>query len=429
MSRVPSTVLALVLLSSGCATTQHEALRARRLDAAAPAVKALQEARFEDALRESASVLEQDDGNATAHAVWAVAELRQTLHDLVSDGFTLVMGLAGSGFMHQGIVSTRLIDLTLTDADRRMEGIEAHLAKAAKDPDFSLDLCLACWKVDWNRNGEIDSRDLRMLQVEYDAQSQPIPEGDPRRTPTFHFDAADVSWLRAMVNFQRALINGVLAYDVGSALESILGQGHEPKSIVIHLRDRSRVQRARELILAGLEQSAREREQVLAETDDDREWLPNPRQKNHPLPFPVDEALFQTWEGVLSDLRGLMRSEQGLSVEELAQLGEHQWTHPPKGFIDVGKLLSEPGDIVLNPERLDEAEDAASRARYEVLESGKSSTSPVPVEAALKDILGAKYRPQMKPSPLIQRVSRMKKEIDRGEESFERKLRYLLWLN
>lgn len=222
MSRVPSVVLTVVLLS-GCATPQNGAARARRLEAAAPAVKALQEARFEDALRESASVFQQDDGNATAHAVWAVAELRQTLHDLVTDGFTVVMGLVGSEFMRRDIVSTRLLDVVLTDADRRMEGIEAHLAKAAKDPDFSLDLCLACWRVDWNRNGEIDERDLRMLQVEYDAHGEAIPEGDPRRTPTFRFDAADVSWLRAMVNFQRALINGVLAYDVGSALESVVG--------------------------------------------------------------------------------------------------------------------------------------------------------------------------------------------------------------
>ena len=49
----------------------------------------------------------------------------------------------------------------------------------------SLDLCLACWQVDWNRNGDIDERDLRMLQVEYDAHGEQIPEGDPRRTPTF----------------------------------------------------------------------------------------------------------------------------------------------------------------------------------------------------------------------------------------------------
>jgi hypothetical protein len=271
--------------------------------------------------------------------------------------------------------------------------------------------------------------DLRMLQVEYDAHGEQIPEGDPRRTPTFRFDAADVSWLRAMVNFQRALINGVLAYDLGSALESAVRQREGPRPIVFRLRDRSRVQRARTLILAGLEESGREREQVLAETDDEREWLPNPRQKNHPLPFPVDEALFQTWEGVLSDLEGLVHSKQGLSVAELAQLGEHRWVNPPKCFIDVGRLLSEPGDIVLNPERLDEVEDIASRANYERQTNGEQGISPAPVEEVLKEILGAKYRPEMKPSPLIGRLSRMKGEIDRGEEGFERKLRYLLWIN
>jgi hypothetical protein len=124
-----------------------------------------------------------------------------------------------------------------------------------------------------------------------------------------------------------------------------------------------------------------------------------------------------------------MRLEQGLSVAELAQLGDHQWVNPPKGFIDVGRLLSEPGDIVLNPERLDEVEDIASRANIERQMNGEPSISPAPVEEALRDILGAKYRPEMKPTPLIRRLSRMKSEIDRGEESFERKLRYLFWIN
>lgn len=32
-------------------------------------------------------------------------------------------------------------------------------------------------------------------------------------------------------------------------------------------------------------------------------------------------------------------------------------------------------------------------------------------------------------SPLLGRLQRMKGEIDRGHESLERKLRYLLWLN
>ena len=35
----------------------------------------------------------------------------------------------------------------------------------------------------------------------------------------------------------------------------------------------------------------------------------------------------------------------------------------------------------------------------------------------------------MKPSPLLARLARMRREIDTGEDSFGRKLRYLLWFN
>ena len=35
----------------------------------------------------------------------------------------------------------------------------------------------------------------------------------------------------------------------------------------------------------------------------------------------------------------------------------------------------------------------------------------------------------MPESPLLDRQRRMQREIERGEDSFERKLRYLLWLN
>jgi hypothetical protein len=57
------------------------------------------------------------------------------------------------------------------------------------------------------------------------------------------------------------------------------------------------------------------------------------------------------------------------------------------------------------------------------------SEDPAPVEKALREIFGDKVRPSMTPSPLLGRLQRVKGEIDRGHESFERKLRYLRWLN
>ena len=51
------------------------------------------------------------------------------------------------------------------------------------------------------------------------------------------------------------------------------------------------------------------------------------------------------------------------------------------------------------------------------------------IATMLSTLLGDSYVHEMKPSPLPKRLSRMKGEIDAHEEEFERKLRYLFWLN
>jgi hypothetical protein len=109
----------------------------------------------------------------------------------------------------------------------------------------------------------------------------------------------------------------------------------------------------------------------------------------------------------------LLSGEEGLSVVELAQLGDHKWQYPPQGFLDLGGMLAKPKDITLDM--------TAIQSRRDDLEH-----RPEPV---LRDVLGSGYRDKMKPSPIIGRLTRMKAEIDHGKESAERKLRYLLWLN
>jgi hypothetical protein len=44
-------------------------------------------------------------------------------------------------------------------------------------------------------------------------------------------------------------------------------------------------------------------------------------------------------------------------------------------------------------------------------------------------LFGEAYVPEMRASPLPRRLLRMKGEVDRHEEGWERKLRYLFWLN
>jgi hypothetical protein len=79
-------------------------------------------------------------------------------------------------------------------------------------------------------------------------------------------------------------------------------------------------------------------------------------------------------------------------------------------------LLDQPGPIVVNRGHLEAVDHYSDRAREDV-------------EATLEDFLGDKYVSQMKPSPLVDTLARIRDEVDTGKESVERKLKYFLWLN
>ncbi|MGE5182824.1 MAG: hypothetical protein ACM31C_12205, partial [Acidobacteriota bacterium] len=178
----------------------------------------------------------------------------------------------------------------------------------------------------------------------------------------------------------------------------------------IHLVDAARVRRARERILAGVDEADRAREAYLAETDDDREWVPSPRQHSHPVPLAVDDALYATWAGVTGDVRRLLASEEGISLRQLGGALDRDLAHElPDAYIDIGAMLREPTDIVIV--------------------DSHDPESPEMFERVLRPLLGHGYATGMKPSPLIGRLARMKRELDHGDDTFDRKLRYLLWLN
>ncbi len=379
---------------------------AARRDAAAAAVTALQAGHFDEAERLAAEGAAADGGNPYALLVRAIVRYKKSMHQLALDGRTLVVGGLESGALNQ-----KYLRATLGDAESELAAIEADLAIVAEEPNISLELCLACWEIDWNANGRVDSRDRRLLQLEEDADGEPIPDEDPRRTPTFRFDHGDVAWARAFVAFQRAALDALLAYDWTEIALIAARRSERPDEIVIHLVDAGRIAAARERILEGLAQSDLSRRQYLAETDDDREWVPNPRQKDHPMPLPIDQAVYDTWEGVVGDVERMVEGKEGLSVADLVTLSGERVKSAPRGYLDIGRMLAHPKDIVLDMgdlERLDERGD---------------------IEGAMRSILGEYYVSSMKPSPLPRRLLRMKGEIDRGDRELERKLRYLFWIN
>ncbi len=373
---------------------------------AAEAVAALQSGSFDDAERLALEGNAEDDDDPYTHLVSGIVRYKKTMHQLYLDGRTILIGGLESGSVNQKYLAS-----TLGDAESELAAVEKDLAVAARQSGIALELCLACWEIDWNGNGRADDRDRMLLQIEQDEHGEAIPEEDPRRKPTFRFDDGDIAWARAFVAFQRAALDVLLAYD-WTQIGFAAARGRDvPDKIVIKLVRPERIEQAKKRILEGLSQSDASRRAYLAETDDDREWVPNPRQRNHPMPLPMDAALYETWAGVVSDVQRLVEGEEGLSIADVFTLAEERTKTRPRGYLDIGRMLGHPKDIVLDLrelERLDEDRD---------------------VEGALKSVLGQYYVPTMKPSQLTRRLLRMKGEVDKHEGELERKLRYLFWIN
>lgn len=382
---------------------------AQRQVESAPAIQSLQQGHFDEALEHANTALEKDSKTAEALVVRAITRYRATTNQLTLDGRTIVMGGLEAGGINQ-----RYLQTTAKQAEADLAAVDADLAAAQEASNVALELCLACWKgVDWNGDGRVNHRDELLLQIEVDEKGEPLPEGDPRRTPTFRFDDGDLAWARAFVGFERALLDIVLAYDFSGINEAIRGGDDAPRRLVLKLVDKDRIAAAKTRLLEAIDQSAACRKAYLAETDDDREWVPNPRQKNHPMPLPVDDALYETWDGVLGDLRKLVNGDEGLAIADIVTLLKDDLkVSGGRGFINIGAMLDNPKDIVLREEDIDSLDRRNAN-----------------LSAVLQVMLGEYYVSSMKPSALPKRLVRMKGEVDARHESIEHKLRYLFWLN
>ena len=346
------------------------------------------------------------------HAMLAIARYGFALEAFRFDAFAFGGNKRGGSDFAKGVA-------TLAG---EFDKVQAHLAEAAKDPKFTLELCVACMPDD----GHMHLVSPGLFDIERDKQGKPIEEGDKRRKPTYKFDRGDIAWGRAMVSYQQALANIALAYDwtwVDQFMDDDSDEAPDapakksPTKITIKLTDASKIAKARDQLLAGLQFSDDARTAYLAETDDDREWVPSPKQKNFASPLPVDSALYTTWENIVLDIRSLVSSNTGISFKALFDLtGEKGLA--PGGFIDLGAMLTKPKNIVVEIGMIDKVEaekNAGKRAKM--------------TENFLKSLIGNGFKPTMKPSPLTERLIQLRKDMAGSNDAFEDKMKYFLWLN
>ncbi|MGL5010810.1 MAG: hypothetical protein ACRC6I_13090 [Paracoccaceae bacterium] len=233
----------------------------------------------------------------------------------------------------------------LTATVTQMEASRAALAAIPPDADFALEIDLSILWFDVDANGRRgpgeDARSIighRLLGYKRYSSQPEIP------LPVVRFDTADAAWLMSYTHFTQALCEIVLAYDPTDAIARVIdartafaplaetgryvdtGLVADIAAIVDGALDQppdaARLASAHANLVQTVAEGRRFWTLVAAETDDDREWLPNESQTSaigDPLPSGTTarmQAIYDEAEAVLNGdvLIPHFRNETGLGV-------------------------------------------------------------------------------------------------------------------
>ncbi len=270
---------------------------------------------------------------------------------------------------------------------------EAERTLAAVDTsDVKLEFRPGVVRLDINGDGKSgDEESLWKLFV----QVNPAVRREEAEQFVIQADGGDVHWLRGYCHFLMALCDFTAAYDYrelfvrcGHLLYPDVETPHtwiksEPKTndmfgfrniadvvAAIHLinfevLEPAGMERAHAHLLSMIEQSRESWKRIEAETDDDSEWLPNPRQKNSAIGVPLDATLIEGWQKVLDEVEAVLNGRKLVPFwrgdVEAAQATGH----------GLGVNLKK---VFLKPERFDLVMWISGTGAQPYLEEGNLST-------------------------------------------------------
>lgn len=260
---------------------------------------------------------------------------------------------------YRGMLETLLTDLATT---------EATLAKI--DGDVKLPLRFGQIRLDLDGDGE--ATDQEALWRLYGAMNQAVSrrQGFEEQARQFRitFDTGDVYWLRGYCHLLSALIEVQLACDgqrwfdhCGHLLFAktdtpfpFLTPKQRPADrnwdyslfldilAAVHLfdfevKEPERAESARQHLLAMADLSGKSWDAIVAETDDDSEWLPNAKQESV-VGVAVSAEMIATWRNVMGELKALLEGEKLIPF----------WRDPAQG-VNLKRVFTEPKrfDLVL----------------------------------------------------------------------------------
>ena len=283
------------------------------------------------ALNESPATLADDD-QRVAFVICSDTKLMQQ----IATWFTRDLHqLEGTQLTDRKFIAA--LDDELDYAIGRMAASREVLEKIDLGKRKSLRLVPSQWQLDLDGDGKISTWEKYFFAIpkRRDATTQfAMPSNEEAHyMREYNLDAAikvdqsDVLWALSYHDFIESALVVLRALDMDEKYH-------------ISVKHPELFRRSRDLFTQGLANSEKTRRSVLAETGNDEEWIPNPKQTNSAFPLALDAKDFSMWGKVIKELQAL---EEGKTL--LARGDELGYC--PKGFgLDVREIsLNPPQDL------------------------------------------------------------------------------------
>jgi hypothetical protein len=249
------------------------------------------------------------------------------------------------------------------DATARMPGVSAPLAEIPGDSSFGLEIDLADLWFDIDGDGKRGTGEGALDIIGPMLLGWRWSERDPATpAPVVRFDVADAAWLSAYSHFIAGFGNTLLAYDPTTPITEVMGARAQLDSLrggqrddmlmpgeqdwidiaAILLRtlnqtpDQARAAAAHAGYLAMIDDNRTFWRRADAESDNDREWIPNARQ-TAALGFTLPPDTSTVWQAVLADAEAVLRGQR---------LVPYLWLGDTAG-VNVGRMFTDPRPIDL----------------------------------------------------------------------------------
>ncbi|MGB3626876.1 MAG: hypothetical protein WA989_13665 [Henriciella sp.] len=251
------------------------------------------------------------------------------------------------------------LENAMTGALSHLSRAEATLGSVAGE-EFAVEIDLSSLWFDINDNGTRE--DFEHGRAYLDDFADDEPDGETASDMIVRFDTADAYWLKAYVHALSGTAELILSVDPTPAIETVyegrkmMQAAGSPSRLFIEdeqldalvatilalrgVPDAERTRAAHDHFRAMIAENQNFWTAVMAETDDDHEWVPNPDQVSA-FGVPVSAEMAEQWQTVLTEVEDILegrtllptwRFDNGFDAEEGVGL-------------NIAKFLEEPGDL------------------------------------------------------------------------------------